>query len=105
MWAIGYLVILLLVMFNLMITTNTCWKCKTEMGTFLYLIWECSMVKPCWHNILEFLGTWAGETMPVSPRLCLLGDETETPTLKKNILKVSQYLGAYMDIEIGFACM
>lgn len=29
-----------------LISTNTCWNCKTEMGTFIHLIWECSMVNP-----------------------------------------------------------
>lgn len=25
---------------------NFCWKCKTEVGTFLHCIWECSLVAP-----------------------------------------------------------
>uniref|UniRef100_A0AAR2L0B7 Reverse transcriptase zinc-binding domain-containing protein n=1 Tax=Pygocentrus nattereri TaxID=42514 RepID=A0AAR2L0B7_PYGNA len=66
-----------------LINSSSCWKCKKEMGTFLHLIWECPLVEPFWHSVLKFLETWAGVALPVSPRLCLLGDKTETPTLTK----------------------
>ena len=25
---------------------NLCWKCKTEVGTFLHCIWQCALVMP-----------------------------------------------------------
>uniref|UniRef100_A0AAR2IK62 Reverse transcriptase zinc-binding domain-containing protein n=1 Tax=Pygocentrus nattereri TaxID=42514 RepID=A0AAR2IK62_PYGNA len=71
-----------------LINSSSCWKCKKEMGTFLHLIWECPLVEPFWHSVLKFLETWAGVALPVSPRLCLLGDKTETPTLTKRACPV-----------------
>ena len=67
-----------------LISTNTCWKCKKEMGTFVHLIWECSMVNPFWRRVLDFLEAWVGLSLPFSPRLCLLGDKTEIPQLTKS---------------------
>uniref|UniRef100_A0AAR2LRZ1 Uncharacterized protein n=1 Tax=Pygocentrus nattereri TaxID=42514 RepID=A0AAR2LRZ1_PYGNA len=63
-------------------------KLNLKMGTFLHLIWECPLVEPFWHSVLKFLETWAGVALPVSPRLCLLGDKTETPTLTKRACPV-----------------
>ena len=29
---------------------NKCWKCNREMGTFLYALWDCSLVLPFWEG-------------------------------------------------------
>lgn len=76
-------------LFKVGLTNNDlCWKCTKEMGTYLHVIWECPMVKPLWHSVLKYLEAWAGVTLPVSPRLCLLGDKTETPTLNRKAYSI-----------------
>lgn len=67
---------------------NLCWKCAKEMGTFLHLLWECPMVEPFWRSVLKYLEVWAGVVLPLSPRLCLLGDKTETPPLTNSAYSV-----------------
>lgn len=59
------------------INDNLCWKCQKEMGTFLHCMWECSIIQPFWRIILEYLGNWVRINLPVSPRLCLLGDRSQ----------------------------
>ena len=71
-----------------LISTNTRWNCKTEMSTFIHLIWECSMVNLLWQSVLKFLEVWIGISLPLSPRLCLMGDKTEIPKLTKSVHSV-----------------
>ncbi len=44
---------------------SLCWKCKKEEGTYLHMIWECSLVQP-----------WLGFNLPVKPQIRLLGDKS-----------------------------
>lgn len=53
------------------------------MGTFLHAIWECKFVKPFWVKVIEYTGTRVELTIPVSPRLCPLGDQTELSNISK----------------------
>ena len=62
---------------------SLCWKCKTETGTFLHVLWECELVHPFWEKIIEYLGKCLDIEIPVSPRLCLLGDQTQLPDVSK----------------------
>ena len=34
-------------------------------------------MRPFWKRVLEYMETWLGGTLPLSPRLCLLGDRAE----------------------------
>lgn len=71
-----------------LVNSNVCWKCKKETGTFLHLIWECALIKPFWDTILKFLEKWIDVTLPLCPRLCLLGDKTTIPRLTKEVHSV-----------------
>jgi len=55
-----------------------------EEGTYLHMIWECSLVHPFWCKILAILEEWMGSNLPVEPRLCLLGDKSMIPNIEKN---------------------
>lgn len=63
---------------------NLCWKCNEEEGTYLHMIWECSLVHPFWCKILAILEEWMGSNLPVEPRLCLLGNKPMIPNIEKN---------------------
>ena len=34
-------------------------------------------MRPFWRGVLEYMGNWLGRTLPLSPKLCLLGDRSE----------------------------
>ncbi len=55
---------------------SLCWKCKKEEGTYLHMIWECSLVQPFWRKILRIFEEWLGFNLPVKPQLRLLGDKS-----------------------------
>ena len=56
---------------------NVCWKCQKDAGTLSHCIWQCPSTQPFWRFVLEYLGKWAGRKIPVSLRLCLLGDRSQ----------------------------
>lgn len=62
---------------------NICWKCSSVPGTFLHAIWECGTVYPFWQRVLDSIARWIGLTIPMSPRLCLLGDQSVLPGVLK----------------------
>ena len=72
---------------------NLCWKCKSVTGTLIHALWECGSVRPFWRKVLEHMETWLGRTLPVSPKLCLLGDRSE-------VLELSKY--DYAVLKTGF---
>ena len=67
---------------------NMCWKCKEEVGTYMHMIWECRLVNPFWGKVLESMGKWVQQTLPLQPRLCLLGDKKVVPGLNKNAFTI-----------------
>ena len=50
-------------------------------------------MRPFWRGVLEHLGTWLGRALPLSPKLCLLGDRSE-------VLEVSKF--DYAVLKMGF---
>uniref|UniRef100_A0A9J8C2G9 Reverse transcriptase zinc-binding domain-containing protein n=1 Tax=Cyprinus carpio carpio TaxID=630221 RepID=A0A9J8C2G9_CYPCA len=60
---------------------NVCWKCQKDRGTFIHCIWECPLIQPLWLQTLNILSKWLGITIPLSPRLCLLGDREQLPNI------------------------
>ena len=59
-----------------LIQSNECWKCKSSMGTFLHLMWDCPLVSPFWARVIGTMEEWLEQPLPSSPRLFLLGDKT-----------------------------
>ena len=79
------------------IGNNLCWKCQGEIGTFLHVIWGCKLVYPFWEKVLNHVSKWLGVAVPASPRLCLLGDQTEMlniPKYERGVLKVGMVTAA-----------
>lgn len=67
---------------------NMCWKCKTEVGTFLHCVWECGLVNPFWVKVVDFLSNWSGSAIPLTPAVCLLGDRSQIPNISKGTFSV-----------------
>ncbi len=67
---------------------SLCWKCKKEEGTYLHMIWECSLVQPFWRKILRIFEEWLGFNLPVKPQIRLLGDKSVVPNIAKNEMKI-----------------
>ena len=63
------------------------------------LFWECKFFKPFWKKIIEYIGKSVGLTIPVSLRLCLLGDQTQLPNTSKYDLVVIK-LGVFTAARI-----
>ncbi len=57
---------------------NVCWKCQKDKGTFIHCIWDCPLIQPFMAPNKYF-----GTTIPLSPRLCLLGDREQMPNITK----------------------
>lgn len=60
---------------------NFCWKCKTEVETFLHCIWECFLDAPFWGGVVGVLSGWFGSTIPLNKDLCLLSDKSQIPNI------------------------
>ena len=43
-----------------LIQNNLCWKCNSQEGTFLHLMWECSLIFPFWKKVIGKLAEWLG---------------------------------------------
>ena len=50
-------------------------------------------MRPFWRGVLGCLETWLGRTLPLSAKLCLLGDRSE-------VLELSKY--DYSVLKVGF---
>lgn len=82
-----------------LIQDELCWKCKVERGTYLHALWGCPLVFPLWKKVLEVIGIWLECILPISPRLCLLGDRTKVQNLNKfkfRILKAALLTCAHL---------
>lgn len=63
---------------------DKCWKCMSDTGSYLHLLWDCSFVFPFWKQVLHVIGGWLDTSLPESPRLCLIGDRSpSTPNVSK----------------------
>ncbi len=71
-----------------LINDSLCWKCKTTLGAYLHAFGECPLVFPLWRDVLKFMGKWLKYYLPISPRLCLLGDRTVVPRCSKFAFRV-----------------
>ena len=56
--------------------SDMCFRCDTEVGSFLHSTWLCMKVRPFWHDICSTLTRITGVNVPVDPELCLLGNIT-----------------------------
>jgi len=56
--------------------SEMCFRCDTEVGSFLHCTWLCMKVRPFWHDIGSTLTRITGVNVAVDPELCLLGNLT-----------------------------
>ena len=56
--------------------SDKCFRCKTEVGSFLHCTWQCTKVRPFWNDICSTLTKITGVNVPMDPELCLLGNFT-----------------------------
>lgn len=56
--------------------SEICFRCDSEVGSFLHCTWLCTKVRPFWHDICSTLTRIIGVNVPVDPEFCLLGNFT-----------------------------
>ena len=52
---------------------DVCIKCETHKGTLFHCLWSCSKVLEFWREVVETLSNTSGATLPMCPRMCVLG--------------------------------
>ena len=64
-------------MFRLgLLPTSKCWRCKSEEGHLVHVLWSCDRVQQFWANIYDNLCEILETQIPFSPRLFILGDHS-----------------------------
>ena len=58
-----------------LITSNTCTHCtKNTIDNYFHAFWHCTPVQQFWVQVTDHLSHILGCHIPLSPKLCLLGD-------------------------------
>ncbi len=68
-----------------LLSTPNCWRCKSEEGTLVHVLWSCDKVQQFWTNIYDKLCEITEMHMPFSPRLFVLGDHSVLAGQDKHI--------------------
>lgn len=53
-------------------TTNICWKCKENIGTYIHQWWYCKKAKCYWKKIQEIIKNITTKELELSPKIFLL---------------------------------
>ena len=65
-------------MFKMGFTSETCSYCtQNTTDTYNHVTWNCTPIKLFWKEVTETLSCFLGCLIPLSPKLCLLGDLSE----------------------------
>lgn len=59
-----------------LLPTSNCWRCKSEEGDLVHVLWSCDKVQQYWINIHDNLCEITEIQMPFIPRLFILGDDS-----------------------------
>lgn len=52
-----------------LLSTSECWRCRSEEGTLIHVLWSCQKVQHFWTNIYDKICEITGMHIPFSPRL------------------------------------
>uniref|UniRef100_H2ZY53 Reverse transcriptase zinc-binding domain-containing protein n=1 Tax=Latimeria chalumnae TaxID=7897 RepID=H2ZY53_LATCH len=64
-------------------SSDKCWRCGSEKGTLLHMIWGCVELKGFWALICQFLKDLVGLDVGNKPLACVLGVGVRDPKLSK----------------------
>uniref|UniRef100_H3AJN3 Reverse transcriptase zinc-binding domain-containing protein n=1 Tax=Latimeria chalumnae TaxID=7897 RepID=H3AJN3_LATCH len=56
-----------------LLDTDRCWRCGTERGSLLHMLWACSKLQHYWTQICTFLGSLVKIDAVDNPLACVLG--------------------------------
>lgn len=62
-----------------LIKDDLCCKYREERGTYMHALWECPRV-----FALDYIGKWLRCKLPISSRLCVVGDRTIVQFINKS---------------------
>lgn len=68
-----------------LLSTSDCWRCKSEEGTLIHVLWLCHKVQQFWTNIYDNLCEITEMQIPFSPRLFVLSDHSVLTGQDKHI--------------------
>ncbi|XP_040184732.1 uncharacterized protein LOC120917483 [Rana temporaria] len=54
-------------------TDDVCTRCKRVHGDLIHLLWRCPKLHKYWSEVMSTVNSVFGVSMPVDPRVCLLG--------------------------------
>lgn len=68
-------------------TSNVCWKCHEEVGTYYHVWWTCKVTQKYWKLICTLISKAIDCEIKPNPLLCLLSIvETNLPKKQKQII-------------------
>lgn len=59
-----------------------------NVNKYFHALWQCTKIQPFWEPVLRHLDEGLGFNIPLSPRICLLGDKTEVPYFKNDVFSL-----------------
>ena len=54
-------------------TSDRCWRCQQDKGMLIHVYWSCPMIVPFWNSVQQLLGRLLDKTLPLTPKVYLLG--------------------------------
>ena len=78
-------------------TSDLCFRCGTEVGSFLHCTWQCIKVRTFWYDICDTLAKIIDAPFPLDPELCLLGNFT---TVSRNLRR---HKIKFIEVALGVA--
>uniref|UniRef100_A0A8C5M4L4 Reverse transcriptase domain-containing protein n=1 Tax=Leptobrachium leishanense TaxID=445787 RepID=A0A8C5M4L4_9ANUR len=76
----------MLASFNITVSPN-CWRCNTEIGTYIHIWWECALLRPFWKTVQNLVRVTTDTTLDFTPHTFLLLQlPFSVATLKKSLL-------------------
>lgn len=69
-------------------TPDVCVKCQTHEGNLFHCVWKCEVLQVFWKGVLRLLSNITSTTIPVCPKLCILGLYPEDISLSRHEIKM-----------------